>query len=233
MPLGWSHLAIGGKPADVFTPDSPRFVLLYLHDFDGTSPAANATFTALLQQHHLSCVAPLCGPCWWVDRVCPAFDTDHTPERHLLEHVIPWMEANLPRGIAVAGIGMGGQGAVRLAFRHPDRFRVAASLDGAFDFHEWYGRGTALDEMYASRERARQDTAILHIDPYRYPPHLWFACDPQSEWFRGNDRLDEKLTAYGIAHTAVLDSVGTSDAMLIAMLEYVAGGLERESRRLM
>ena len=227
---GWSHLDIGGKPADVFTPDAPpRFSLLFLHDFDGISPSANATFTALLNQHRLSCVAPLGGSCWWVDRICPAFNSTLTPERYLLDHVVPWIEAKSKLGIAVVGIGMGGQGAVRLAFRHPEQFRVAASLNGAFDFHEWYGRGTPLDEMYASRERARQDTAILHIDPSRWPPHLWFACHPDSEWYRGNDRLDEKLRAYGVPHTADLEAGGS----LEAMLHFAVNGLERESRRLM
>jgi S-formylglutathione hydrolase len=224
---GWSRIEIGGKAADVFTPESPRFALLFLHDFDGTSPAANEPLTALLNRHGLSCTAPLCGPCWWVDRVCSAFDADITPERFLLDHVVPTMEAN--GKVAIAGIGMGGHGAVRLAFRNPDRFRVAASLNGSFDFHEWFGRGTPLDEMYASNERARQDTAVLHIDPVRWPPHLWFASDPDSDWYRGNDRLHEKLTAYGIAHAADLETGGS----LETMMQFVASGLERESRRLM
>jgi putative tributyrin esterase len=33
----------------------------------------------------------------------------------------------------VAGLSMGGYGAIKLALRHPDRFAVAASLSGALD----------------------------------------------------------------------------------------------------
>ena len=125
-------------------------------------------------------------------------------------------------------MGRGGQGAVRLALRHPALFPVAGSIDGAFDFHEHFGRGTSLDELYPGREHARQDTAILHVDGHNWPPHLYFACSPTSEWHRGNDRLHEKLAAMGVPHTAALDSPGD----LGLLLTFVAGALERESRRL-
>lgn len=233
MADGWSRVEIAGKPADVFEPPAPApFALLYLHDVDGRSPSADHALPALLRTHRLPCVAPIAGPTWWVDRPAPAFDPHLTPERFLFDHVLPWMQDrwNLgPRGIGVAGVGTGGQGAIRLGLKYPDRFPVVASRNGAFDFHDWHGRGTPLDEMYETRERARQDTAILHLDPARWPPHIWFACDPTSEWHRGNDRLDEKLTAYGVPHTADLNTASTVGEML----EFVAAGLARESRRLM
>ncbi len=123
---------------------------------------------------------------------------------------------------------MGGQGAVRLGFRHPELFPVVASIAGAFDFHERYGRGTPLDEMYPSREHARQDTAVLHIHGHDWPPHIWFACSPASQWYRGNDRLHEKLAAIGVPHTADLDT----SAGVGPMLAFVLAALDRESRRL-
>jgi S-formylglutathione hydrolase len=235
MPDGWSRVEIGGKPADAFEPVGGRFALLFLHPHGGPTPAGNAILAAELRRHRLRCVAPHDGQSWWVDRVCPEFDLTMTPERHLLDHVVPWIEARWnpgPRGIAAAGIGMGGQAAVRLGLRHPDRFPVVASAAGAFDFHEWHGRGTPLDEMYPTRERARQDTAVLQLDPHRWPPHVWFACDPDDEWYRGNDRLDEKLTAYGVPHVANLDTRASPDALAAPMLAFVADALERESRRL-
>lgn len=233
MPADWQRVEVAGKPADVFEPDAParRAALLYLHDLAGESPAGWPAFTALLRRFGLACVAPLTGPSWWVDRVCPAFDPELTPEHHVLRNVVPWAEARWglgPRGLAVAGVGMGGQGAVRLGLKYPDRFPVVASLDGAFDVHELHGRGTVLDEMYDSRERCRQDTAVLQVQPFDWPPHLWFACDPASEWHRGNDRLHEKLAALGVPHTAELDAPADADRML----GFVAAALERESRRL-
>ncbi len=234
MTAGWTRLDLAGKPADAFIPASPRFALLFLHDHAGPSPALTPALTALLTELRLACVAPMGGACWWVDRVWPPFDANITPERFLLEQVVPWLESEWKLGLrAIAGIGMGGQAALRLGFRHPDRFPIVTSLDGALDFHEWHGRGTALDTQYESRERARQDTAILHIEPSRWPAHISFACSPTSEWYRGNDRLAEKLTAYGISHAADLDSITPLEARLAPMLHFLANGLERESRRLM
>jgi S-formylglutathione hydrolase len=123
---------------------------------------------------------------------------------------------------------MGGQGAVRLGLRHPERFPIVASLDGAFDFHEHHSRGTPLDDLYTTREQARQDTAILHIHGHDWPPHIWFACSPASQWYRGNDRLHEKLAAMGVPHTAELDM--TSD--IKSLLLFIATALAAESRRL-
>jgi S-formylglutathione hydrolase len=243
LPL-WTRTDIAGKPADVFDPpDALPYALLWLHDEppraarlreqtsaargDGlaATPATDPAFTAELRARRLRCVAPHAGRSWWVDRVCPEFDPHLTAERHVLDNVVPWIGS---RPVAVAGAGMGGQGAVRLGFRHPKRFPIVASLDGAFDFHERHGRGTPLDEMYASREHTRQDTAILHVHGHDWPPHIWFACSPASEWHRGNDRLHEKLAALGVPHTADLDTPGD----VAALLAFVLAALDRESRRL-
>jgi S-formylglutathione hydrolase len=244
MPDGWTRAEVAGKPADVFEPAGPPrgFALLYLHPVGEESPADSAAYTAELRKHRLPCVAPRGRRSWWADRVCPEFDPHRTAERHLLEDVVPWMQArwNLgPRAVGVFGISMGGQGAVRLGFKYPDRFPVVASVAGAFDYHELHGRGTPLDEMYASKEQCRQDTAILHLDPYRWPPHVYLACDPgDADWFRGNDRLHEKLTALGVPHTADLTTSAGGhswayfDRMAKPVLEFVVSSLEREARRL-
>lgn len=228
---GWQRITIAGKPADVFDPPSALpFAILYLHDELAATPATDAALTAELRARRLRCVAPIAGQSWWVDRVAPAFDPALTAERHLLNNVTPWIESTwklAPRAVAVAGGGMGGQGAVRLGLRHPARFPIVASLNGAFDFHEHYGRGTSLDALYRTREEARQDTAVLHVHGHDWPPHIWFACAPASEWYRGNDRLHEKLVAIGVPHTAELNGADAG-----AMLAFVVAALERESRRL-
>ncbi|WP_439621759.1 alpha/beta hydrolase-fold protein [Gemmata sp.] len=237
MHTGWSRTPIAGKPADHFEPPGALpFAVLFLHDESGESPAASAAVTAQLQAHRLRCVAPLAGPTWWVDRVSPVFDAALTPERHLLDNVLPWVESTWgigPRGVAVAGVGMGGHGALRLAFRHPKRVAAAASVCGTLDFHDHYGRGTPLDAMYPSREYARQDTAVLHVGGHDWPANVWFACPPTDPRHRGNDRLHEKLAAVGVPHAADLDAPGTPDDLLAPMFRFLADALARESRRLL
>ena len=226
----WTRSPIAGRTVDWFDPPAkPRFALLYLHPVGGESLADNPIFTAELRKHNLACCAPQ-GEGWWADREGLLKLHPAMRERWTLSS----------KAIAVAGISMGGQGALRLAFQYPETFSVVAGIASAIDHHERHGQGSPLDSLYRSREACRQDTATLRIRPDSYPKHIWFACDPtDEEWFRGNDRLDEKLTAMGIPHTADLttESGGHSweyfEAMAAPMLQFAVTSLEADSRRLL
>jgi S-formylglutathione hydrolase FrmB len=237
----WTQLAIAGHVADVFAPESPRFLLVFLSDLDGVTLRDNATWTSLVAGNRLACVCPAGADAWWLDRVWPHFDPANSAEQYVLDEVIPAVLARLrlpSTAVAVAGVGAGGQGALRLGFRHPERIRVVAGLGSTLDFHEAYGHGSALDEMYPSREHCRQDTAVLQIDAHRWPPYIWFACDPDSAWLRGNDRLHEKLSAMGVPHATDFTSraCGHSwmyyDHLSPALMRFAVDGLEKEARRL-
>ncbi|HEY1188860.1 MAG TPA: alpha/beta hydrolase-fold protein [Gemmata sp.] len=243
MLSGWIRTTVGGKSVDLFD-DSPNALpqaVLYLHSLHEETPATSSVFTRALAGHRLRCVAPHGGWSWWADRVCSEFDADRTPERYLLDVLVPWMASTWglgPRAVALVGVEMGGQGALRLALKHPEQFPVAAGISGALDCQDWYGSGTPLDEMYGSRERCRLDTAVLHIDGHNWPRHLWFCCAPDdAACYRGNDRLHEKLTAMGVPHTADLDTPAApgksySEQMAPAALAFVAEALAREAKRL-
>jgi S-formylglutathione hydrolase len=246
MPAGtWETVEIGGKPADVYEPTGgarPRFVVLHLHDEDGATLRDRTAFTRLFDTLRLACVCPHGRRSWWADRVCAEFDPQVTAERYLLDRVMPYFGERwgLPSSaVGLQGIGMGGQGALRLAFKHPERFAVVAAIAPALDFHERYNEATPLDEMYDSKEQCRQDTAILHVHPSHHPPHLFFCIDPEDRWYRGADRLHEKLSALGIPHEAELTirAGGHSGAYFDRMAEraerFVAAGLEAQSRRLL
>src|SRR5437764_15112181 len=109
----WTTATIAGKHADVYDPDGgwPRFAVLFLHDLDEKTLAVSPTFTAALERRGLACVCPHGKRCWWVDRVCAEFDSSVTPEMHLLNSVLPFMQQRwelLPRRVALLGVGMGG-----------------------------------------------------------------------------------------------------------------------------
>jgi S-formylglutathione hydrolase len=236
---------IAGKPADVYEPPGPRprFGILYLHGARLVTLRDNPVYTALLAELALACVCPRGGRCWWADRLCEEFDRDLTPERYLLDHAVPFFKERwglAPPALAALGVGMGGQGALRLAFKHPDVFPAAAGIASALDYHELYGQGTPLDRMYDSKEQCRQDTALMHVPPFHPPPHVFFAIDPDDlERYRGNERLHEKLSALGVAHSADLTTRAGGHSW--AYFNHLAGlavrflyaGLEQEGRRLL
>jgi S-formylglutathione hydrolase len=240
----WTTETIAGKPADVYQPAArPRFGLLHLHNGQQPTLPDHPAFARFFEELKLACVCPHGQQSWWVDRICTEFDPQITAERYVLQQVLPYFAERwqlAPRSIGLQGIGMGGQGALRLAFRRPDLFPVVAAIAPELDFHERYGEGTPLDEMYDSKEQCRQDTALLHIHPSQYPPHLFFCVDPTDEdWFRGNDRLHEKLNALGIPHDIdfTTQAGGHTWAYFERMAErverFVYAGLEYESRRLL
>lgn len=230
----WARVAVGGVEVHTFDPPGARpACVLYLHSLAEESPAADPAFGAALREHRLRCAAPRGGRCWWTARPCAEFPSPLSPEAFLLNELVPWLEARYalpPRAVALAGTEMGGHGAVRLALRHPGRFPVAASAEGAMDMHEWYGRGTPLDAMYESRERCRLDTAALHVHERDWPRHLWFACGASGFAWRGNDRLHEKLAALGVPHTADPSAAGPQVG---PMLAFVSAALAAEAKRLM
>jgi S-formylglutathione hydrolase len=242
----WSTLNIAGKAVDVFHPPGirvPRFAVLHLHGAGLETLSGNAVFTRFLEELGLPCVCPHGGLCWWTDRLCDAFDAHVSAERFLLEQMIPFFQERwglAPPAIGLQGISMGGQGALRLAFKHSKLFPVVAAIAPALDYHELYGQGTAIDAMYDSKEQCRQDTALMHVPPTDYPPHIFFCVDPDdARWYRGNDRLNEKLRALGIPHESDLTTRagGHSWDYFNHMAErtetFVLAGLEHESRRLL
>ena len=241
----WSRLDIGGKPADVYDlPDSiePRFGILYLHGADLETLVDRPVFTRLFDELRLVCVCPHGRRSWWVDRVCAEFDARVTAERHLLQSVAPIFGARwglAPRGIGLLGVSMGGQGALRIAFKHPEMFPVVAAIAPAIEYHELYGQGTPLDDMYDSKEQCRQDTAPMHLHPSNYPPHIFYAIDPDDAWLRGNDRLHEKLSALGVPHQVDLTTRAGGHSwdyfnhQAERAVRFVYQGLEQESRRLL
>jgi S-formylglutathione hydrolase len=242
----WTTLALAGKTVDLYEPPAlgrSRFALVYLHSGEKESLRDRPALTRLLDELTLPCIAPHGDWSWWADRICPEFDTQLTAERFVVDQVVPearrrWQPG--PRGLGIAGISMGGQGALRLAFKHPELFPVVAGISSSLDYHEWYGQGTVLDTLYDSKEQCRQDTALMHIHPHHYPPHIFFCIDPDdARWYRGNDRLHEKLNALGIPHEVDLTTRAGGHAwsyfehMSPRTLRFVAAGLEQESRRLL
>jgi S-formylglutathione hydrolase len=217
--------------------------VLFLHPVGLETLVNNATYSRLFDQFKLVCVSPHGGRCWWADKACSEFDPVVTPEQHLLQHVLPFFHERwqlVPRSIGLLGISMGGQGALRLAFKHPQLFPVAAAISSAIEYQELYGEGSPIDVMYDSKEQCRQDTALMHVPPFNPPPQLFFCIDPADvRWYRGNDRLHEKLSALGVAHTCDLTTQAGGhswqyfDHMAEPALRFLYSGLEQESRRLL
>lgn len=97
-----------------------------------------------------------------------------------------------PQDTYVAGLSMGGYGALKLALRRPDRFRAAASMSGALDvagFGRSPERSTLIDRVFGGVPSSDDDLfALLEaVDPSAVPP-LHLSCGTEDEVVDGNRR---------------------------------------------
>jgi S-formylglutathione hydrolase FrmB len=249
----WSVIEVGGHPCELHAPPDPLpdRALVYLHGVRERWLQDMPALTARGEEHRLPVIAPRTGRSWWLDRIVPAFDRGVTPERFVVDAVRGEVARRFgvaPPGIALVGTSMGGQGALRIAYRHPAVFPVAAAVAPAIDFHQAMREAGDRDDgeyydtlwqLFGDVERARQETAILHVHPLNWPRHQFFASDPADvHWHDGATRLHSKLVALGIPHTARLEphggghSVAFYDAVAPALIRFVLDALDQEARRL-
>lgn len=212
---GWRTTTLHGHEMDLFEPSQPHakgLVAIYLHGVHLARLAGQTPFEAAFERHGLRVAVPMTGPCFWTDRRCPAFDGSWTPEGFIRGPVLDWIRGNwgaAPPSIGLFGTSMGGQGALRFAFKTPQTFPVVAALAPAIDYQKSWHDYPAIAQMYDDPEQVRQDSATLHVHPLRWVPHLWFGCDPLDErWWDSSHRLHSKLSSLGVPHSCDLETTG-------------------------
>ena len=242
----WQEETVGGHLCDVYQPsvmNEAGFVVLFLHGVHLGRLVENQHFTEQFERHGLAVAAPMTQRSWWTDRICEEFDPQLTAEQHVLQNVLPYIEqrwgAKSPR-LGLLGTSMGGQGALRLAYKYPEVFPVVAAMSPAIDYQNRFNQGdVTLPSMYADAEVARQDTALLHVHPLNWPRHQFFCCDPTDhDWFESVDRLQMKLASLGIPFECDVETEAGGhgftyyNRMAERAIGYLVEHLEAERRRL-
>ncbi len=101
----------------------------------------------------------------------------------------------------LAGLSMGGYGALRLGARHPDRFRAVSGLSSATHLDQLH---PFLGEDLAEIETEVEDPGVLHamLRAARLPA-VRFDCGTDDSLLAGNRELHRELELRGVAHTYV------------------------------
>jgi S-formylglutathione hydrolase FrmB len=112
-----------------------------------------------------------------------------------------------PADTYVAGLSMGGYGAMKLALRQPERFAAAATLSGALDFAAMSAsRNDVMDSgmitrIAGERSLAGTDDDLFHLlettDPETLPP-LFLTCGQDDILLDSNHRFVDACAARGI-----------------------------------
>src|SRR5688572_11798772 len=116
-PSTWLNDQISGHVCEVFEParrNPHGYVIIYLHGVHLNRLADHPLFVNEFERYGLPVVAPYGGRCWWTNRICPDFDPQISPERHVMDNVLPYVRERFgaaPPQIGLLGTSMGGQGA--------------------------------------------------------------------------------------------------------------------------
>jgi S-formylglutathione hydrolase FrmB len=138
-------------------------------------------------------VAPGMGDSWYVDNPDPG--GSGAAETAFLDDLVPWVDRTwrtqaTRAGRAVAGLSMGGWGAMRFAMLRPELFAAAASLSGALVTEDWaatpawdgYLSGAFGRPVDPARFRAASPfTLIPAFAAARPRPALYLTCGDDDE----------------------------------------------------
>ena len=250
-PTNWSRYSVAGHTCELFQPPTvliPGRVILYLHDLQERSPTNQPSLHKAFESAGLPVLVPHIGRTWGLQQPLMRFDTKISAEDYLLGPILD--ECARITGVTSGGVGllgceMGGQAALRLAYRHPRKFPIAAAITPAIDFHLGMQRGhewvdgelfDTLWEIFDEPEQARQETAILHVHPLNWPRHQWFAsAGNNNRWHDGAVRLSSKLIALGIPHKAILEAIAHHDTTSVFVpdaIHFIMESLDAEERRI-
>lgn len=242
----WSQIELAGHTCRLYEPAAPsphNYTVIYLHCGDAASLRSYPAFTQEFDRFGLRVIEPVTGLSWWTNRIWPEFDDTISAEAYVLERVVPYVAerwSSRPPQLALLGTSMGGQGALRIAYKYPNVFPTVAAISPAIDFQKRIDEGVdpGLDYMYGDAEMARQDSAILHIHPLNWPRNQFFCCDPTDfRWYDSVDRLRMKLWSLGVPFECDMEteagghSFKYASHMASRAVGFIAERLDQERRR--
>jgi enterochelin esterase-like enzyme len=123
-----------------------------------------------------------------------------------------WIVEEVPQAVAeatvhyrstsplfIAGLSMGGWGALRLGAKYPERFQ-AISAHSAIT--RWEEMKNFVEEDIAAIPLTGSEQSVFHLlkANHTHLPPLRFDCGLEDDLLPGNRRLHHQLTEAGIAH---------------------------------
>jgi S-formylglutathione hydrolase FrmB len=198
-----------------------RYPVLYLlHGAYGNENdwTTRTNLVSYVEPYHLIVVMPGVGNSWYANS---ASDERARYEDALMRDLIPHIDAKYRTlssgyGRAVAGLSMGGFGAMKFALRYPQQFAFAASFSGAFDAPRTNIVSSNANEEYAqimrrvfgsmeSETRRQNDLFRLlgATDVRARLPYLYVSTgsgDPLASVLPSNPRFADALRERGVAY---------------------------------
>ena len=189
-----------------------RYPVLYLlHGKSGghTDWSQRAPLREAVGEAPLIVVMPDGDDGWYVDWADGAHGYEGQIVRDLVPHVDGAYRTLATReGRAVAGLSMGGYGAIKLALAHPDLFASAASLSGALRFPRegWddgpkvFGTGPPSERLRARNDVLELAESLQRARPAWSGPALYLDCGTDDFLYDSNTRVRAFLREVGVPY---------------------------------
>jgi S-formylglutathione hydrolase FrmB len=144
-----------------------------------------------------------------------------------------------PTDTFVAGLSMGGYGALKWALRHPDRFAAAASLSGAVDVERLRAFGGRPEDpnllLRVLGEGPVSGTPddlfwLLGQTPIAHLPALWIGCGTEDPLYDSNVRFVEACATAAVRVTTSFTAGGHDWALWDQEIQKVLAWLPLDQR---
>ncbi len=200
--------------AVVITPDNynknnayPVFYLLhgYSGNYSNWVKAKAVIDAADRYQMIIVCPDGGYGSWYWDSPV----DEEFKYETYISKELISWIDEKYatiasPKGRAIAGLSMGGHGALYLAIKHPDIFGAAGSMSGGVDIRPFPNNWEIAKRLgkYSEYPDRWEDYTVMNMLHLIEPNSLKIIidCGTQDIFFKVNEELHKEMLYYNIPH---------------------------------
>ena len=191
-----------------------RYPVLYLlHGWEGdeTNWVKLTHLVELASRYALIVVTPQAANSWYVNSATNPADryADYIVDDLVAEIDGHYRTIASSHQRAIAGLSMGGYGALLLTLHHPDLFSFTASISGAFDGPS--GAEQVMPQLKASTDQAfgpsdsptrkgnDLDTLIAAADPAK-TPYMLLDCGTSDPFLSSNRHVVEELWSRGVSY---------------------------------
>ena len=209
-------------PRDYGAPEArnKRYPVVYLlHGFSGhfSDWTTRTKLPNYSSRHEVIIVTPEGNNGWYTDS---ASNPDDKYETYIIQELIPEVDRKFRTiasrdGRAIAGLSMGGFGALKFAVKYPEKFAFAGSMSGALFAASWVesdlkGLGAiwrSLVEVFGSADGPTRDSnditklyRELNATQIKQLPYIYFDCGTEDMMLNANRSFAAMLLEQKIPH---------------------------------
>jgi putative tributyrin esterase len=185
-------------------------VLYLLHGWSGNYNSWTKQ-TSLMQyaaEYQMIIITPEGGNSWYTDSATVPSDQY---EAYVMRELVPDVDNRFRtiadrRGRSIAGVSMGGYGALKFGFKYPEKFSLAASMSGALDATSRTDDASIMQTFGGPDSPARRTNDLTRLarefpaDRQALLPYFYLDCATDDPWLASNRDFSGVLLERKIVH---------------------------------